>query len=163
MLIGLVHFEVLQKSSAALLCYFCFIFSMIRMQNCSYVSCISHLLTSCLFRPSVQKQVSWPSENVGWRSPMRTSRSPKKMFCIKSRRALLKASIFNLSPLFTSMFICECCARSRVHIWLKLTHAFVSQFVFYYCDQKINTRAVSERFDWFVPFLLALRRWFISI
>lgn len=47
-------------------------------------------------RPSAQKQASWLYASAEWKSPTRTSRSPRKTSCTRSRRARRRGFTSNL-------------------------------------------------------------------
>lgn len=47
-------------------------------------------------RPSAQKQASWLCASAAWKSPTRTSRSPRKTSCTRSRRARRRGFTSNL-------------------------------------------------------------------
>lgn len=64
-----------------------------------YFLFISSLL-SVSSRPSAQKQASWLCGSVVWKSPTKTSRSPRKTSCTRSRRAHRRGFTFNLQNFY---------------------------------------------------------------
>lgn len=60
-------------------------------------TCSSPLTVSS--RPSAQKQASWLCENAAWKSPTKTSRSPRRTSCTRSRRAHQRGFTSNLQNL----------------------------------------------------------------
>lgn len=65
--------------------------------------CYSPALLSVSSRPSAQKQASWLCGSAVWKSPTKTSRSPRKTSCTRSRRAHRRGFTSNLQTFYISL------------------------------------------------------------